>query len=119
MNVNRRIVFLAWVALGAFWTGCSDNPCADLHEAIGKAQAAKGCKAVVAPYVKEVAVDPDHCPGDRPSEERISCEATVFMELTNCSDPMQVTKFQADLVLCQSADVKSLTGGSRFSSSGE
>ena len=109
MPVNRRIVLAPCLVLAALSIGCGNNPCDERQEAITRARAAKGCEAVIKPYVAEDAVNPDHCPTDRPSEERIACEATVFLELTDCALPDQVTQFQADMALCASGGTKNLT----------
>ncbi len=60
---------------------------------------------MIKPYLDEK-VDPDHCPSDVPTKERISCEATVFLELTDCTDAAQVMQFQTDMAACKAADFK-------------
>jgi hypothetical protein len=104
MNIERRIVLMTLAALGAI--GCANNPCSSLHEAVTGVKALKGCDAVIAPYLDEDKVDPDHCPSDTTTEERISCEGSVFLELTDCKDDAQVMQFQADMAACKAAAFK-------------
>jgi hypothetical protein len=117
--MNQRISLPACLALAALWIGCGNNPCENRQEAIAEARAVKGCPPVIKPFLSVDDFDPDHCPSDQLSEERISCEATVFTELTDCSSQDQVTQFQTDMALCQSADQKRLTARAGISNSDE